>query len=740
MLLSDVLKTYSFPKAIRDAVLKSGIRDLFPPQAEAVRRGVLDRKNMLISVPTASGKTLIAELCFLSSLQRTNKQCLYLVPLKALAAEKDQDFRTKYGPHGVRVSRITGDESRPRHPLNSTDILISTAEKIDALLRSGSHWSAGRLDLLIVDEIHFLNDGSRGPTLEVLIARLRALNPDMQVVALSATVHNAAEMAQWLDAELLASTWRPIPLKEGVSWQDQIRFAGHGTRVITETASEDLNRLVLDTLRGKGQVLTFVNSRRSTQAAARKMVRDVADVLTFAERETLRTLAQKAHGPESSATRICRALSDCLRAGVAFHQAGLKPVQRDLIEDAFKKNLIKVICATPTLAAGVNLPARRVIMRDIKRFESGLGSAYIPVSEYKQCAGRAGRPQYDTYGEALILAKSSADRNRLFRRYIEGDPEPIISKLGTESALRIHLLAALSSGFIHDVDSAIHFLRGTFFAFQNPQLNILELISGIFDFLRAEGFVEKSGFRFEATHFGQLTSRLYLDPLSAMILRDGLNETRKKRKQSAAGIFQLICCCPDSVRLHSSQKQIERIDDYAARHADDFFLDQNEHPILQDYFAYLSIMKTVLVLNSWAEEQREESICDRFGIGPGDIYRVTDTARWLLHAAIVFADLFNWKDLTLPLAHLQSRVHYGIRAELISLAQLKHVGRVRARALFDAGYSSPSSLKDLSVETLADLPGFGKNIAAAILKEISKPAADLDAVKRLRDQWDKKKR
>ncbi|HSA31152.1 MAG TPA: DEAD/DEAH box helicase [Candidatus Omnitrophota bacterium] len=735
MLLKDLFLKYPFHIDFQAVCTSGGIHELFPPQAQAIKHGALEGKNLLMAVPTAAGKTFVAELCMLQSFFQEKGKSLYIAPLKALASEKFHDFKKRYSPLGLQVGLLTGDEGASKLPLNRYDILIATAEKIDAVMRTQTRWSPASLKVIVFDEIHFLNDASRGPTLEILITRLRMMSPKAQVLALSATVQNASQMASWLRADLVESSWRPIPLKEGVYYDEKLKFKDHGTRVITEHCSEELNDLVMDNLRGKGQTLVFVNSRRSTQASARKLAKDVAKALTPDERQALQDIAKAAVGSSASATKICRALGDVITHGVAFHHAGLKPEQRKLIEDQFKNNLIKVICSTPTLAAGVNLPARRVIMRDIKRFESGLGSSYIPASEYKQCAGRAGRPQYDTHGEAVIMAKSRSKERELFERYIEADPEPVQSKLGTDSSLRIHLLAAVATGLVHDIQSAIEFLNGSFFAFQNQNTNLLELISRVFEFLEKNDLIERSNLRYHATLFGQKCSQLYIDPMSALVLRDGLQVISQKKSIPPIGVLQLIQCCPDSVLLSCNASTAEEIDPFMAKHERQFFLETDQWPALSDYFLFLSIMKTVMVLTEWIEEQREETICDRLNVGPGDIYRVTDASRWLLHAAIVFADLFGWKNLTRPLADLQTRVAYGIREELIPLTRLKNIGRVRARILCERGFSSPSDLKNISIDEIAELPGFGKSIAKNVLDQLRSPVVDLEAVKNFSERW-----
>ncbi len=730
MNLKKILEENQFSAAAIERITASGITDLYPPQAEAIQKGILNGKSLLMAVPTAAGKTLIAELCMVKSILANDGRCLYIAPLKALASEKYNDFKNKYASLGIEVGLAIGDADSPTQHLNRYKILVATAEKVDSLLRSRAQWLINSLSVAVLDEIHFINDGSRGPTLEILAARLKQLNPKIQILALSATVSNAAEIAKWLKAELVSSSWRPIPLKEGVYYSERIQFHRYGTKIINEEPPDDLSKLTLDTLRGKGQVLIFVNSRRSTQAVAHQIAGDVAKTITSAEKGQLVQLSKRLAGNASDTTKICRKLADAVLAGVAFHHAGLKPNQRDLIEQNFKTNLIKVIACTPTLAAGVNLPARRAIVRDLKRYENGIGQAYIPVSEYKQCAGRAGRPQYDDYGEAVLIAKSHSEANTLLERYVQASPEPVISKLGNEQALRIHILASIAGGYVHDVKGMLDFIQHTFFYHQRQNANVLSLISEIFEFLHKEQFIEKSGSRFFATTLGSLTSRLYIDPLTAITLRDGLNAAAKKGTFSAVGGLHLITCCPDGPALNTGKKDTEELENFAARFREEFIFTPENWADLDDYYRYASTLKTTGMLLQWIEEEKEELLCDQFGIGPGDIYRHMESTQWLLYAAGRIADLLHHKSLTFQLQNLRNRVRYGIKEELLELVQLKGVGRIRARILYEKGYKRLSDFNRASVDHLSQIKQIGKTLAQDILNQISSGTTHAPAIHR----------
>lgn len=716
----STLEENQFTPGVIEALTASGIKTLHPPQADAIKKGILNKQSLVMAVPTAAGKTLIAELVMLKSILHSDGKCLYIAPLKALAWEKYQDFKNKYEPLGIKVGIAIGDLDSPSKFLNRYQIIVATAEKVDSLLRSRAQWLIGSLTAIVLDEIHFINDASRGPTLEILITRIKQLNPAIQFLALSATIKNADEIAGWLNAKLTSSQWRPIPLREGVYYNDRIMFDNSAMKILKEEAPDDVSKLCLDTIRGGGQVLVFVNSRRSAQACSREVSKTISKTIKPEEKATLKNIAEEIESDPDS-TKVCKKLADTIRMGAAFHHAGLKPKQRQLIEDNFRRNVIKVICSTPTLAAGVNLPARRAVIRDTKRYAGGLGSVYIPASEYKQCAGRAGRPQYDDHGEAIIMAKTLTESHALFDKFILAEPEPVYSKLGNESVLRIHVLASIAAGYVHDVNGMLDFISHTFLAYQKKTPNLIEIIGNIFEFLHEKGFIEKSGFRYFATPFGNHTSRLYIDPLTSLTLRDGLKKIHEGKSFSHVGLLHLLTCCPDSELLSVGKTDYELLEEFDSKCEDELILGQNDVAMLEDMYTYYSTLKTTWMLDQWISEEREETMCDTFGIGPGDIYRHIESAQWLLHAASLIAELFQFKKISFTLDHLRNRIKYGIKEELLDLVTLKGVGRVRARNLFHKGYKNLTDLKYVDAETLSVVKTIGISLAKDIIQQVHTP-------------------
>ena len=709
------------PAGVGQTLEAEGIDALYPPQQAAVEAGVTDGANLVAAVPTASGKTLIAELAMLSQVDRGGK-ALYIVPLRALASEKHDEFG-RWEEQGVRIGVSTGNYESTEGWLGARDIIVATSEKVDSLLRNGASW-VEEISCVVIDEVHLIDDVSRGPTLEVTVAKLRRLIPDLQVVALSATVGNADVMAEWLDARLIESTWRPIDLRMGVHYGNAITFADGSQREVPVDAGErPTAALVADTLAGdsaddQGSTLVFVNSRRNAEAAAERLTAVTGSVLTAAEQAELRAVAEEARA--ASDTDTAATVAACIEAGAAFHHAGLTSTHRRLIEDAFRARLIKAVAATPTLAAGVNTPSRRVIVRDWQRFDATAGAmAPLAVLEVHQMMGRAGRPGRDPYGEAVLLAKDRSGFDELTERYIEAEPEPVDSKLAVEPALRTHVLATIATGFARDRPALMAFFDQTLYATQTADVRQLPLVvDRVLEYLATNDFIEREGEQLTATAMGHTVSRLYLDPMSAAEIIDGLRYAASPPAATdteAAGTFQpasalhtetaeadpvavtplgvyhLIARTPDMYRLYLRSGDARRYGEICYEREPEL-LGRTPSEFEEVRFEeWLSALKTARMLEDWADEVDEHRIAERYAVGPGDIRGKVDTAVWLLGAAEAIA-----AELDLPAAPIieaRRRVEDGVRAELLGLVSIRQVGRKRARALFDAGICDREDLR-----------------------------------------------
>jgi helicase len=204
------------------AILSKDIKELRPAQEKAIKKGLLEEKSLLVCTPTASGKTLIAELAALKSILDKRGKAVYIVPLRALANEKFREFSERYGKL-IKIALSIGDMDSADPYLADYDLIITTSEKLDSLIRHHSPWLKS-IRVVIVDEIHLLNDPGRGPTLEILLTILKDILPKAQFLGLSATIGNPEELAEWLNAEAVIDTWRPVKLYQGVYQDGEIEF------------------------------------------------------------------------------------------------------------------------------------------------------------------------------------------------------------------------------------------------------------------------------------------------------------------------------------------------------------------------------------------------------------------------------------------------------------------------------------------------------------------------------------
>ncbi|WP_281196110.1 ATP-dependent DNA helicase [Halorubrum sp. F4] len=783
------------PTGVGEALEAEGVADLYPPQEAAVEAGVLDGESLVAAVPTASGKTLIAELAMLSAIERGGK-ALYIVPLRALASEKKTEFE-RWEDHGVTVGVSTGNYDSDGDWLASRDVIVATSEKVDSLIRNGAPW-IDDLTCVVSDEVHLVDDASRGPTLEVTLAKLRKVNPGLQTVALSATVGNADAIAGWLDAELVESDWRPIDLRVGVHFGNAIDFDdGSKREVPVDRGEEQTARLVADALDTEedgqgGSSLVFVNSRRNAESSARKLADVTGPRLTTDERDRLRELAEEVRGV--SDTDTSEDLADAVEQGSAFHHAGLAAEHRSLIEDAFRDRLIKCVSATPTLAAGVNTPARRVIVRDWRRYDGEFGGMKpLDVLEIHQMCGRAGRPGLDPYGEAVLLANDADTKEELFDRYVWAAAEPVRSKLAAEPALRTHVLATVASGFASTRGGLLEFLDNTLYAAQTDDAGRLAAVTdSVLEYLAVNGFLDRDREggteSLSATGIGHTVSRLYLDPMSAAEMIDGLRDacaTDADAAGSAAGayersapedgiegpgfgtysrvdddsdggeedtvadddadedtaadsppditplgLYHLVSRTPDMYELYLKSGDRETYTEICYEREAEFLGDVPSEYEDVRFEDWLAALKTARLLEDWADEVDEDRIAERYGVGPGDIRGKVDTAEWLLRAAeTLAADVEGVDgDAVLAVRRARKRVEYGVREQLLDLAGVRNVGRKRARRLYEAGVETRADLRETDKAVVLGALRGRERTAERILEHAGREDPSMDGI------------
>jgi helicase len=709
------------PEQVKEVIIKSGVSELYPPQEEAVRAGAIEGQTLVLASPTASGKTLTAELCALKHIVERGGKALYLAPLRALANEKYQEFRKyrdvrKQKGGRVRVGLSTGDFDSNDSWLERYDIIVTTNEKADSLLRHRAKW-VDEISLVVADEVHLLNDSERGPTLEVVLARLMQINPGIQLLALSATIKNVEELADWLKAQYVTTEWRPVTLKEGVLLHDEIQFKDGGAAKVGKYSRTPALNLALSVVKSGGQALIFASTRKNAVTLAKKLAEEINTVLSRPSKRSLELLAERIL-TSGERTRISELLSELVGQGVAFHHAGLGGSHRRILEDSFREGKIKVLTATPTLAFGVNLPARMVIIHDYRRYEMGYGYYPISVLEYKQMAGRAGRPKYDEFGEAILIAKTDDEQDYLMESYVLAEPERIWSKLGVERILRPHVLSTIAAQYAQTEQGVYDFFSKTFYSYQYDPKAIKLVITKILKFLYDEEMIDVDRNDIFATKFGRRVSELYIDPISAVLIRDALRA--RAPIITDLSFLHMIAQTPDIYpKLRPSSGEIDELSLFVEEHKDEFMSQlPSQLEDQMNFEEFLGEAKLAWTVQSWIEEATEDNMIERFRVQPGDLYRIIESTKWLLYASRELASLLKHKDLVPRLNMLVERSAKGVKAELLPLVRLEGIGRARARILFNSGLKTIEDLKHAPIQRLTQLPLVGPKVAKRIKEQV----------------------
>lgn len=719
------VETLPIPPTYKEKLRQLNIKKLYPPQEQAIKAGLFDGKNLVLATPTASGKTLIAILATIKHITDKKGKVIYLVPLKALANEKYEEFKTflNVDENPVKIVLSTGDYDDPGEKLRYADVIIATYEKMDSLLRHKPSW-LNDVSLIIIDEIHYINSFDRGPTLEILITKLLhelSNKHDTQFIALSATITNVEDFQKWLSTNVILSNWRPVPLKEGVFINNYIIYDNGYVEEIHNKAGNPLFNLILNILDKDEQALIFVQRRRDAVSLAKKIMNMITSktcqlffhVDDDNERISKRILSV------GEVTELSKILATLVRYKIGFHHAGLRIEHRKVIEDAFRKGYIKILTATPTLAAGVNLPARKVIITSLYRYELGYREP-ISIFEYKQMAGRAGRPQYDEIGEAIIVAKSDYEADYFIDYYINGKPENISSRLLESGTIDMHLLGLLAYKTSMTIDEIESFFSKTFCAVQYNLSNIKRHLKRSLKTLLDYGFITKENNKYLITYFGKRTAELYIHPITAISLKQYI----KKLATLTHNIYLLlysITDTPDSARAPLYSRDIKIINSIIDEILKDVIetidtdIPETNLIYLRSRDDILQKWKTVFVLHDWIEEVSENEILRKWMVEPGDLQIIVSNAEWISYAASQIALLMGKNNLYSKYYRLSLRLKYGVKEDIIPLVMIPGIGRVRARALYYHGYKSPTDIKRASVNELIKVPGIGEKLAKKLL-------------------------
>ncbi|WP_408956820.1 DEAD/DEAH box helicase [Natrinema sp. 74] len=673
-------------------------------QREAVPALLETEENVVASAPTASGKTALAELAICKALG-DGGTALFIAPMRALTNEKEDDW-DRFESLDYSVYVVTGERDLNPRRARRADILVMTPEKLDSATRkhdSRRYDFVTDIDVCVIDEVHLLDADRRGSVLEVTISRLRRLC-EPRIVALSATMPNVDDVAAWLDAPAantfeFGEEYRPVELNAGV------KTYTHGENSFADKYRRLYRALDLAEphLREDGQSLVFVSSRQDTVQAAKKARDEIAE----------RDIPMGVRGDYDFHTESKELENDTLRNsvldGVAFHHAGLSKNDRDLVEEWFKDGHVELLFSTSTLAWGVNLPARCVVIRDTKLHDPLEGEVDMSPLDVLQMLGRAGRPGYDDVGYGWVVCDTAeADKYRRLLR----DGKEIESRLA--ESLETHLNAEIAMGTITDLEDVMDWLETTFYYvrgqskpddydFPNLRQRVRDCLEGLVD----RGFVETGeDLSIEATPRGVLTSKYYLRLDTAARFAALCDRIAEGSDELATGdVLEAVATAEEFDSVSARQDERDAIDAVLVGETTDD-LDPGERKVL-------AILRGAASGSTPAELR-------------SDAWVIRQNATRLLSALGAFLDRFVGPHAANLARRVEARIENGVAEDAVGLTAIDGVGPGRASKLAKEGLSTPGDVVGAGVRGLVDA-GLSEGVAERVSKGAqSLPSIDLE--------------
>lgn len=665
------------------------IKEFNPAQKAVIESGYLeDKSNYIISIPTASGKTVLGILPALKTILNGGK-AIYAAPLLSIQNEKVKEFKA-FEEHGIKVGK---------HPSNS-DLSVMVFESFDALTRFS--WNVLReVDTLIIDEFHMIGEYSRGPTLESAITRAKIINPSLRIIALSATLKNIDEIEQWLDGKTVEHNYRPVPLNKEVLDAEMFN---------TKNKNDVIVKIVEKAIEDNSQALSFVSTRRFTESLATYVAKKIDKKTTKEQKQKFKQVADKLlEVPKkkgSLPTTTCLKLAEAAEKGVVFHHAGLFNEQKEIIEDEFRNGNILMITATPSLMYGVNLPSKYVVIRDHTRWTSN-GPASIPVFDYEQMSGRAGRPQYDDVGYSYLVAKTMDEAFDLEARYVNGEIELTNSKLiDNKDAIYKQIIAQIASSLSKNLDDLNDFFGKTLYGFQmknNPSMSMFaqdslnwELESAL-EFLLQNGIIRATPEGLKTTDFGNLIAKSNYAVETAVKIKEYVSTMEKL---NPAEMIYALAETPDLPLISFKGRK-------------------NKDPV-RDKLSECGLFAvdignpeaTAVSLIEWIDERNEYEIENAYNVYSASTrrsaYEASRLVKFAKNTLEVLGNYSNLKDMD----YLSARLYYGVKEDIIPLVVgVKRLGRKRARLLMK---TFGDNLSEASEKDLQKVEGIGPKLAGKV--------------------------
>nr|XP_031536155.1 DNA polymerase theta [Vicugna pacos] len=751
-----LLANWGLPTAVLEKYHSFGVQKMFEWQAECLLLGrVLEGKNLVYSAPTSAGKTLVAELLILKRVLEMRKKALFILPFVSVAKEKKYYLQSLFQEVGIKVDGYMGSTS-PTRPFSSLDIAVCTIERANGLI---NHLiEENKMDLLgmvVVDELHMLGDSHRGYLLELLLTKIcyiaqksascqadlaSSLASAVQIVGMSATLPNLELVASWLNAELYHTDFRPVPLLESVKignsiYDSSMKLVREFQPMLQVKGDDDhVVSLCYETVLDNHSVLLFCPSKKWCEKLAHVIAREFYNLRHQAEgvvrsselppmilerKGLLEVMDQLKRVPSG----LDSVLQKTVPWGVAFHHAGLTFEERDIIEGAFRQGQIRVLAATSTLSSGVNLPARRVIIRT-----PIFSGQPLDILTYKQMVGRAGRKGVDTVGESILVCKNSEKSKGI--ALLQGSLKPVqscLQKQGEEvtSSMIRAILEIIVGGVANTSQDLQTYASCTFLAasmkekkqeIQKNQDSVqLGAIEACVMWLLENEFIQVTGANdgtegsvYHPTHLGSAaissslcpsdTLDIFADLQRAMkgfVLENDLHivylVTPMFEDWTTIDWYQFFCLWE---KLPASMKRVAELvgveEGFLARCVKGKIVARTERQHRQ--MAIHKRFFTSLVLLDLISEVPLKEINQKYGCNRGQIQSLQQSAAVYAGMITVFSNRLGWHNMELLLSQFQKRLTFGVQRELCDLVRISLLNAQRARFLYASGFLTVADL------------------------------------------------
>ena len=718
--------------ATPDVVAKlkeTGLRQLTETQARAAEAGLCRGVNLVISAPTSSGKTTIAEIAAIEGALHGQKT-VYLVTHRALAEEKYLRFTKDYSTKPDKwfeTTISTGDHTEGDW---TSGILVATYEKFLSLLTTSEAYAI-QGKIVVADEIQIIGDPTRGPDIEVLCTLIRNQVP-AQFIGLSATLPNAREIADWLNCDPVIVDHRDVPLRQEV-WTDTHRyfnFWGNDEVHLDENANNhdtDTLGVVRHLLaEDAGPILVFTMTRpRAVELAQRFAAERQQDVKSFALATQLDLFSEP--------TTIASILREISERKVAFHSADLSFSERHVIEEALRANRLDVVFCTPTLAAGVNFPVKTVVFDSFARHWIR-EQPWLPKQEYSNMSGRAGRLGYHDEGRAILLARDRAELIKS-REYLLPDEDRLSSALFSRG-IRKAVLNLVASSVASTNQDLLTFYESSFGWHQLLERNPAKLdtipraIEEATAWLEDNALVTIEGKRLFATRIGKAISASGLLPSTAIFLVGLIKKNQQRIIDDAAFELPILLAAVSSDEFHEDLGQ--RFLPYASRGAPEpeaWRAAIGCEPFFDPVGAnnYDRVANAAFALHLWIGGMPERQLRHKMErISYGQLHALASDSSWILEGV---AEVLRVPELgidgtvTSRLSLLTGRTRHGVPSDVLDLMYAARTfsvpgfERQRAMAVHEEGLSDPNDLISSPVERVSEIVG-GRRRAEALIHAV----------------------